>query len=376
MSTELPAAVPATAQEEVFYRRILPGDPLPRLRQLCVGNPRFAFDTLAGRYQLFGFFLSAERDEIRTAIDAVVAREDLFDDRHCSFFGVSMVEADLDRGLDDQAGRRFAWDFDLSMSKACGAVPVGAVPGRPTPVQRTWILVDPSLHVLRTFPMNTTPVEEVIAAVAALPPPDRFGGVVRPAPVLLLPNVFEPNICAELVRQYDVAGGQESGVHRNGAGVLDGAFKRRKDHVLQDESLISELKARLVRRVLPEIERLFFMKAKFIERHIVGCYAAEDGGHFKPHRDNSPGLTAHRRYAVSINLTDDFEGGEVVFPEYNMQGYKAPAGWAVVFPCDILHAVRQVRSGRRYAYLPFVYDEAGRAIRTAERAHAGLSGED
>ena len=41
----------------------------------------------------------------------------------------------------------------------------------------------------------------------------------------------------------------------------------------------------------------------------------------------------------------------------------APPGWAVVFPCAILHAVRRVTRGARYAYLPFVYDQAGQQIR-------------
>jgi predicted 2-oxoglutarate/Fe(II)-dependent dioxygenase YbiX len=35
----------------------------------------------------------------------------------------------------------------------------------------------------------------------------------------------------------------------------------------------------------------------------------------------------------------------------------------VVFPCAILHAVAPVTMGRRYAFLPFLYDEAGRKIR-------------
>jgi predicted 2-oxoglutarate/Fe(II)-dependent dioxygenase YbiX len=100
----------------------------------------------------------------------------------------------------------------------------------------------------------------------------------------------------------------------------------------------------------------------------VGCYSAEADGHFGPHRDNRQGMTAHRRFAVSINLTDDFEGGEVVFPEYNTLGYKARAGWAVVFPCAALHQVNYVRKGTRYAFLPFVYDQSGRDMRDAELA--------
>ena len=155
---------------------------------------------------------------------------------------------------------------------------------------------------------------------------------------------------------------------RAGGQVLDAGFKRRKDHMIDEPDLLAELKWSLARRVLPEIEKLFFMRISHIERHIVGCYAAEDGGHFLPHTDNGPGLTAHRRFAVSINLTDDFEGGEVVFPEYNTAGYKAAAGWAIVFPCAILHSVRRVTRGARYAYLPFVYDDAGAAIRDANLA--------
>src|SRR5829696_8491629 len=108
-----------------------------------------------------------------------------------------------------------------------------------------------------------------------------------------------------------------------------------------------------------------------MERYIVSCYAAEDGGHFRPHRDNTTKGTAHRRFAVSINLNEDFEGGEVSFPEYGPRSYKAPPGGAVVFSCPLLHAVSKVTRGRRYAFLPFLYDEAGAKIREQNSALLG-----
>ena len=148
----------------------------------------------------------------------------------------------------------------------------------------------------------------------------------------------------------------------------DHSFKRRKDYTIEDQQLIRVLQGKIKNRLLPEIKRLFFMKITRMERYIIGCYAAEDNAHFRPHRDNGPGLTAHRRYAISINLTSDFDGGEVSFPEYSPRGIKAPKGWAVVFPANILHAVSRVTYGRRYAFLPFVYDEAGKAIRDREMA--------
>src|SRR5262249_17750729 len=152
-------------------------------------------------------------------------------------------------------------------------------------------------------------IDEVIAAVEALPPPDRFGGVRRPPPVMMLPNVFDPDLCRDLIAAYDAAGGEESGGHRAGQGVPGFSFKRRADHIVNDPDLIGRANAAISRRVVPEIERVWFMKVDYIERYIVGCYSAEHGGHFAPHIDNGPGLSAHRRFAASINLSDDFDGG-------------------------------------------------------------------
>jgi predicted 2-oxoglutarate/Fe(II)-dependent dioxygenase YbiX len=105
-----------------------------------------------------------------------------------------------------------------------------------------------------------------------------------------------------------------------------------------------------------------------MERYLVACYAAEDGGHFRPHRDNTTKGTAHRRFAVSINLNSDFEGGEVSFPEYGPRGFKPPPGGAIVFSCSLLHTVFRVKRGRRYAFLPFLYDDAAARIREANSA--------
>lgn len=372
-----PASAPTSSStpSEPVFRRLLPGDRIPRLVQAAGDRPRFAFDTIAGRYHLLGFFLAADTPRICRAIEAIAQRRgDLFNDVHCSFTGVTITRADQSRGLRSvEPGFRIAWDFDHAMSQLCGAVPLDSAPGAPVPARRCWIVVDPSLHVLRVFPMGETTVDEVIDYVAALPPPGAYGGVHRPAPILMLPNVLEPELCRRLIDLYEAHGGAESGVQRQGEGVLDSSFKRRKDVTIESVELLDTLRNRIGRRVVPEIERTFFMHARYVERHIVGCYAAEDGGHFAPHTDNGPGLTAHRRFAVSINLSDGFDGGEVYFPEYNQDGYKAPPGWAVVFPCGILHAVRRVTRGVRYAYLPFVYDEAGHEIRQAELLRHGLA---
>jgi predicted 2-oxoglutarate/Fe(II)-dependent dioxygenase YbiX len=76
--------------------------------------------------------------------------------------------------------------------------------------------------------------------------------------------------------------------------------------------------------------------------------------------------------AVTINLNaEDFEGGELRFPEYGRRSWKAPTGGAVVFSCSLLHQALPVTGGVRYAFLPFLYDEAAARLREANNQKLG-----
>jgi predicted 2-oxoglutarate/Fe(II)-dependent dioxygenase YbiX len=67
---------------------------------------------------------------------------------------------------------------------------------------------------------------------------------------------------------------------------------------------------------------------------------------------------------VTINLNaGDYEGGDLVFPEYGARTYCAPTGGAIVFSCSLLHQAMPVTKGRRFAFLPFLYDDAGAKLR-------------
>ena len=358
------------------YRNVLPGDPLPRVTQTCQGI-RFATDAMAGRTLVFCFY-GADDAVGRRAVAAVEGRgRKRFDDERASVFFVGTNAADQasDRFRDSTPGLRFMWDIDASVSERLGSAPIG-LNNPPALRRRFWLVADPSLHVSKVIPFapDGSDVDALFDHLDDLPHPSRFAGFEMPAPVLVLPHVFDPGLCGHLIGLYDANGGGESGVMRNNVGVFDRNFKSRKDYSIEDPKLIRHVQGLVARRVLPEIEKLFFMKLTRMERYMVGCYAAEDGGHFRPHRDNSSPVTAHRRFAVSINLNGDFEGGEVSFPEYNPRGIKAPPGWAVVFPANILHAVGKVTGGRRYAFLPFVYDEAGAALRDAFLASQAAPG--
>lgn len=158
-------------------------------------------------------------------------------------------------------------------------------------------------------------------------------------------------------------------VERDGrtVGILDHGTKRRRDCLVEDPQLQAALRQRITRRIAPEMRKAFQFDPSRIERYIVACYDGGEGGHFRAHRDNTTPGTAHRRFAVTINLNDGFEGGELWFPEFGPRRYRPPVGGAVVFSCSLLHEATPVTAGRRYATLPFLYDDAAAALRDANR---------
>jgi predicted 2-oxoglutarate/Fe(II)-dependent dioxygenase YbiX len=88
----------------------------------------------------------------------------------------------------------------------------------------------------------------------------------------------------------------------------------------------------------------------------------DTGGFFKRHRDNLAPQVAFRDFAVSMNLnTDDYDGGELSFPEFGAHRYRPPAGSAAIFSASLLHEVAPVTRGRRYVALSFLSGAASQA---------------
>jgi predicted 2-oxoglutarate/Fe(II)-dependent dioxygenase YbiX/peroxiredoxin len=372
------AAVAPLALQPAF-RALQVGDPVPWFRQRSTSNPDFAFDTVAGRYIVLCFYGTGADEIGRGALAAFQEQHrSLFDDDKIALFGVSVDPADLaqERAKQILPGIRHFWDFDGKVGRLYGALPHDGA-GAGVPLRRFWMVLNPTLRVRAIFPFRPDGSDrgEVMAYLRALPPVVQFAGFEIPAPVLVIPDVFEPDFCRHLIGLYEEHGGEESGFMREVDGKTvathDRSHKSRRDFTITDPALMQQIQKRIVRRVNPEIEKVHFFKPTRMERYIVSCYAAEDGGHFRAHRDNTTKGTAHRRFAVSINLNADFDGGEVSFPEYGPRSYKAPPGGAVVFSCPLLHAVSAVTRGRRYAFLPFIYDDEAARIREANNAHLG-----
>jgi peroxiredoxin len=341
------------------------GDPAPWISQQCqTGN--VVVDYAAGRYVVLCFFLSAASAAGQAALTCVQRNRALFDDRHASFFGISIDSSDDTRVTSLMPGIRFMWDFDRKVCRQFGLVGENDdVLNKGT--SPMWVVIGPTWHVIGTFPFHKdgTEHQQVFEFLRRLPPPYEYAGFEIPPPILILPHVFDLEICRQLIYLYNSQGNAETGLSRGQNIVIDNSYKKRRDHIIRDHGVIDTIVGLFQKRIFPEIKRRFSSEASHIERFIVGSYRSEDGGFFRPHRDNNDVEVAYRKYAVSINLNGDFEGGSVSFPEYGPRSYTVPAGWAVVFPCALLHSVSRVASGNRYAFLPFVYDSEGARARDA-----------
>lgn len=338
-----------------------PGEPAPWFRGATPSHPEFTFDSVAGRYVLLAFLPKADAERL-LAMKALAAHRTMFDDARVSAFGV-VRDAQTAAGVQDMTGLR--WVLDLDEAVSAQFAPQGDEPP-------AWMLLDPTLRLLRSYGLAET--DALFAAIAALPAPAEHAGVATPAPVLIAPRIFEPELCEALIALHAQGSGAFTGVMRDRgdrtAYVMD-ELKRRRDVVVDDPQLIAEIRERLERRLFPQIERGFSFRATRIERYLISCYAAEDGGVFHAHRDNTTYQTAHRKFAGSINLNDDFEGGDLRFPEFGRGVFRPPVGGACVFACGLLHEATKVTAGKRYAFLPFFYDEAGARVLAAYRARVG-----
>ena len=330
------------------------GENAPWFTAPSPSNPEFVFDTAAGRYVLMLFLPTDPEDRIG-ALRALAAHQRLFDDDQAAAF-VILRDPAVAQGMRDMRGLRWLMDHTGAITTRYGPEP-------------HWLLLDPTLRAMSSAPI--TDAEAMFARIAALPPPAHQAGGPLHAPVLIAPRIFEPELCEALIALHAADGGRFTGVMRDQGertiAVMD-ELKRRRDVLVREPALIGAIEARLERLLFPLIRLGLGYSVTRIERFLVSCYDAEDGGVFRPHRDSTTQATAHRRFACSINLNDDFDGGDLRFAEYGLTTYRPPAGGAVVFSCALMHEALPTTRGQRYAFLPFFFDEAAAEILAAYQA--------
>lgn len=357
------------------------GDPAPWFAGRTAANPEFHFDTIAGRYVVLCFFGSAGNPAVAAMLGELWRRTDVFDGRHAMLWGVSCDAEDERTGriADQPPGCRVFWDFDFRISALYGICERAdaATPWRYSP---TTVILDPNLRVLAVFPFPGPGAHATRVAdyVSLLPRWGRAEPGTPSPPILICPRVFEPAFCRELIALYERHGGEESGVMRTDPvtgqtiGVMDRRAKQRRDYTIMEPEMRQRILAAFRRRLFPEVHKAFQFEATQVERYLIACYSAEEGGHFGSHRDNLTKMTSHRQFAVTVNLNaEEYEGGGLRFPEYDRRVYWPPTGGALVFSCTVLHEATPVTKGRRYCLLPFLEGAAAAIARQRREAWPG-----
>ncbi|HEX4711048.1 redoxin domain-containing protein [Phenylobacterium sp.] len=349
------------------------GEPAPFFTAATDSNDRYSLEVAAGRWIVLMAFGTLAEPAAARAFTEVVARRALFNDRDAAFFGVSVDPADrLQRGLaNSEPGLRFFWDFDCRVSRLYGVADAQHL--RPS-----LFLIDPAFRIAMAEPIESAGavLDRLEAALKAAPGEAE----TQVAPVLTLPRILEPEVCAALIACYRAGDPSASGFAKDVDGYtiqqVDPFLKRRTDVTIEDEALIEDLRLRLETRLFPMVKRAFGWQAKHIERYLICRYGAEDRGFFSRHRDDVTAGSAHRKFAVSINLNEDFEGGDLRFPEFGPRTYRPPMGGATVFGCNLLHEATPVTRGERFVYVPFLYDAEGARIRRANLARVAIGAQE
>lgn len=352
--------------------RLEVGDGVPWFHCRAAGSPSWPMSGCAGRHIVLSY-LGSGAIPAAQQIHSGFQSSGLFDGKAALHVTLSCDPRDeRERRLKDAPpGSLLLWDADQAVARQLGLIDRGA-DGKPT-LRTASILVDPALRVLGVYPITHPQrhVDEVLAALrGALRPAEVEGPIMGGvAPILVVPRVLEPELCKALIRHFQQGRPAESGLMRNLPGqgttmVVDYSRKRRRDIPIGDPELVGQVHGRIERRLLPEIERAFNFAVTRVERYIIGCYGGDVGGYFSAHRDNTGQATEHRRFALSINLNaEDYEGGDISFPEFGPSRYRPPTGGAVVFSCSLMHEVHPVTRGERYCVIPFLYDEEGERVR-------------
>ena len=192
----------------------------------------------------------------------------------------------------------------------------------------------------------------------------REGWIPGHAPILVIPNALDPEDCRTLIERFEASDGfrvdrpapEETAEHK--FMVSDYNRQDRIDHVLKDPALLARLDQRLAERVMPQVQKAFAFQVTRRELlHIARYKGAREGIHIG-HRDNTHPSSQYRRFALSISLNDDYEGGGLVFREYSGLGYRGAVGTAFVFASGLLHEIEETTKGVRYNLISHLFNDA------------------
>ena len=149
------------------------------------------------------------------------------------------------------------------------------------------------------------------------------------APVLMMPAVLDDKLCRRLLEQL------EAGGDPGGTGVEDAALAKEVGQVM-------------LRRVGPEVEKVFDFEDIVIEDVKIRRDAAGPEASLERRHDIVEIVGVERRFALLLDLeAAGYEGGGFAFPEYAPHVYRPASGGALIYSAALLVEIRPPASGQR-----------------------------
>ena len=161
------------------------------------------------------------------------------------------------------------------------------------------------------------------------------------APVLFVPRVLPFEQCESLMEFY------------KGVNLFDPMTHVRKNIEVPPDIRVA-LEVHLFSRMPQQISKAFQFFFSYYGHLRLTCQGAAIRA---PHRYNENTRSEHWRFAMSLSLNDDYEGGAVRFPEYGDALYRPARGTAMISSCALLHAATPVTKGHRIALEAFFWTE-------------------
>lgn len=318
-------------------------------------------DHISGRYVLVVFFDDPGSEETASLFRSLAEREAQLEAANATVVAISATtDAARCRQLKRETG--FAWPV---ASDPAGGIFAAYGLHKGSGHATRLVMVTPFRQVRAYFDLDTDADPTMRTIMDILENSQATGQATWApphAPILIVPNVLSPEECGKLVESVETD--TPFMVRQPRPGEIAGNYKipvydhHRQDHVdliIKDQSTLAFLDERLFGRVTPMIQKAFaFAVTRREDLHIARYVGKRDGIEIG-HRDNTEPPGAHRRFALSMSLNDDYEGGGIVFNEFSPKPYRVPAGTAMVFSSSLLHEVQETTSGVRYNLISHLF---------------------
>lgn len=348
---------------------------------LSEGDPALSFETrdenghmlkltddyLSGGHLLLIFINRVELTHFDTEFAAIAKMQSDYEKNNIK--GV-IITANSDTQKNRQMSRQYQLYWPV-LNDSTGAVFASYGLHKCHGISSRLVLLTPTRHIRRWLDSASSndenfqqKLETIMTTSVAESVAQETPWSIPHAPILLIPNVLSPEECQTLISTFhpDVPllvrppkGGEFSGDYQ--IPVYEHNRQDRVDQIIKNKNNLAFLDQRIWGRVTPAIKKAFAFDVTRREDLHIARYKGERSGNHMGHRDNTTAAAAYRRFAFSMNLNDDYEGGELVFKEYSTRGYRAAPGTAMVFSSSLLHEVMATTKGTRYNLISHFFNE-------------------